>query len=90
MLWMERLALVIYVVANIFLFGFTYLICHVMNETPSLDELKNAFIFCVILTIPFWLLFRAFDYLCGGPLRRQIRRTEQLIQRGNSAVLIEH
>lgn len=74
MLWMERLTLIFYVVINIFLFGFDFLISNIMGESLTIAEIRQIFILCAILSLLVWLLFRAIDYLFAGPLRREIRR----------------
>ena len=74
MLWMERLALIFYVVINIFLFGFLYIICSLMEVKASANDIQQLFILGIAFTLPFWALFRVIDYLLAGPLRREIRR----------------
>jgi len=75
MLWMERFTVLIYFALNIFLFGFDFLISGSMSEWPTFIEVKQIFILCLILSLIVWFMFRSIDYICGGPMRRKIKRS---------------
>lgn len=81
MLWMERFALMFYFAINIFVYGLDFLLASSMNENVTLDEIKQIFIVCLIITIIIWFFFRAVDYLFGGPLRREIKKGQDLVNR---------
>lgn len=73
MLWMERVAISFYMI----LIFFSALILFVFNSYFhwELDDviqilIKLPFITCLIL----WAFFRLTDFLCGGPLRRKIKK----------------
>lgn len=83
MLWMERFALMFYIVFNIFVFGLNWLLAASMKENVTFDEIKQIFIFCLIATFIVWFLFRMIDFLFAGPLRREIKKGQELIKRSN-------
>ncbi len=84
MLWMERLALMFYIVINVILFGFLQILCS-SGYCASQLEYQKVFLLGIGLTLPFWFIFRTIDYMFGGPLRREIRRGEDLLSRIHSA-----
>jgi hypothetical protein len=81
MLWMERFALIFYFVINIFIYGLDWLLASSMNENITFNEIKQIFILCLILTLIVWFLFRAIDFLFAGPLRREIKKGREMVDR---------
>jgi hypothetical protein len=81
MLWMERFAIIFYFAINIFIYGLDWLLASSMSENMTLAEIKEIFTLCVILTLIAWASFRAIDFLFAGPLRREIKRGQELIER---------
>jgi hypothetical protein len=86
MLWMERFALIIFIITNLFLFGFNLILRLISPEYNfNIHDSLNYVIFSAIFAAIFWALFRSIDYIFGGPLRREIRRTENYIQRAKNS-----
>lgn len=81
MLWMERFALMFYFVINVFIYGLDWLLASSMGENINFDEIKQIFFLCLILTTIVWVIFRGFDFLFGGPLRREIKKGQDLVNR---------
>jgi hypothetical protein len=82
MLWMERFALIFYVMINAILFAVLLFIGSQMSDNSlTFDDFKQCFIIGIILTLIVWFLFRAIDFLFAGPLRREIKKGLELTER---------
>lgn len=75
MLWMERFSLSFYLLSNVILLGFSFLIGTVSyNYMPTESDLFSDIKAAFILTLVFWFIVRLIDFLFAGPLRRKIKR----------------